>query len=84
MLSLLSASFLRKINEPFCFENVSNLNNEFFCIRNYGKFSCSNCHKKTHVSNVMHFQGEMTRKRSEAKVLSICLSFKHYYVNFLA
>ena len=27
--------------------------------RNLSKFSCQNCHTKTHVTNLMHFQGEM-------------------------
>ena len=43
---------------------------------NFAKFFCLNCHTNTHVSNLMHFQGELFKNealRSEnVKYPTIC------------
>ena len=57
ILSLLSASFLRK-NELFLLENALNLIHEFlYDISNKKIYEI--CHTKTHVLIFMHSQGEM-------------------------
>ena len=43
---------LKEKNESFRLENESDLTI-------FAKFSCENFHTKTHVSNLMHFQGEI-------------------------
>ena len=51
-------SFGRKIYETYFLEYVSNLTHEFLHDDLTRKF-CYNCHIKTHVSNLMHFQDEL-------------------------
>ena len=46
----MNASFCRKINEPLRFENASSLIDGILY---------DNCHKKTHGSDLMHFEGKM-------------------------
>ena len=48
-----------------------------FCVKILRKkFSCENCHTKTYVSNLMHFQGEIVQgeRHGEAKVLNLFIN----------
>ena len=56
-----------KKNEPFLLEKASNLTLEFL----YDNFNKKYCHTKSHILNIVYFQGEIvhffSQKRSAEK-----------------